>query len=384
MFAVKPLSVKTLSRVVCLTLALCASVSAAVVPAPPRLSARAYILIDAGSGQVIAAEQADMPVEPASLTKIMTVFVAAEELAEGRLTLDETALISDKAYRTGGSKMFVEINARVAVSDLLQGIIVQSGNDASVALAEHLAGTEDVFASMMNQAAASLGLTNTQFHNATGLPHPAHLTTARDLANLSRALIQRHPDIYAAFREKAFSWAGIQQSNRNRLLFLDPSVDGIKTGHTEAAGYCLVASASRDGMRLISVVVGADSVDARTDDSRALLEYGFRFFEGREVYAARAPVLEQTVWKGKQPVLPLGFAEPVNLTFPRGRYDAIGLEVQVPEPLMAPIADGASVGSASFVLEGETLMTAPLVALESVPRGGLWRRALDTVRLMLP
>lgn len=375
---------RTLFRALGVAALWCASVSAAVVPAPPRLGVRAYILMDAGSGQIIAADDADMAVEPASLTKIMTVFVAAEELSGGRLTLDETALISDKAYRTGGSKMFVEVNERVSIDDLLQGIIVQSGNDASVALAEHLAGTEDVFASMMNQSAAELGLSKTRFHNATGLPHPEHVTTARDLALLSRALIARHPDIYARFQEKEFTWAGIKQTNRNRLLFLDPSVDGIKTGHTEAAGYCLVASAYRDGMRLVSVVLGGDSVDARTNDSRALLEYGFRFFEGREVYAAGAPVLEQPLWKGRRPAVPLGFADPVRLTFPRGRYDEIAVEVDVPEPLLAPVAAGAEIGSTRFMLDGEPILTAPLIALEDVPRGGLWRRTVDSIRLMLP
>ena len=357
---------------------------AAVIPAPPQLAAKAYILMDSGSGQIIAQADPDMPVEPASLTKIMTVFVAAQELAEGRLTLDEQALISEKAYRTGGSKMFVEVDARVPVRDLLKGIIVQSGNDASVALAEHLAGTEAVFASMMNQAAVELGMRNTRFQNATGLPHPEHITTARDMALLTRALVQRYPDVYAWFSEKEFTWSDIRQSNRNRLLFLDPTVDGVKTGHTEAAGYCLVASAEREGVRLISVVVGANSVEARTDDSRALLEYGFRFFDGREVYAAKQPVVNYPVFKGKARQVALGFSTAIALTYPRGRYADINLDVDVELPLVAPIVDGQQLGTGRFVLEGETLHEAPLVAVQPVPRAGIVRRVIDSVRLLLP
>lgn len=357
---------------------------AAIIPAPPQLAAKAYILMDAGSGQIIAQADPDMPVEPASLTKIMTVFVTAQELAEGRLTLDELALISEKAYRTGGSKMFVEVDDRVAVSDLLKGIIVQSGNDASVALAEHLAGTEAVFASMMNQAAAELNMRNTRFQNATGLPHPEHVTTTHDMALLTRALVQRYPDVYAWFREKEFTWSDIRQSNRNRLLFLDPSVDGVKTGHTEAAGYCLVASAEREGVRLISVVVGANSVEGRTDDSRALLEYGFRFFDGREVYRANQPVVNYPVFKGKARQVTLGFPTAIALTYPRGRYADINLEVEVQLPLIAPLAAGQQLGTGRFVLEDQTLHEAPLIAVQPVPRAGIARRVIDSVRLLLP
>jgi len=372
-----------------LALALAAVVSlasvaqAAMVPAPPAVGANAYILIDATSGHVIAADDPDLEVEPASLTKIMTVFVAAAEIAGGRLTLEEMVDVSEKAWKTGGSRMFIKVDTKVSVEDLLKGIIVQSGNDASVALAEHIAGTEQVFASMMNRYAEELGMTGSHFANATGLPNEETYTTARDMATLTRAFVERYPDVYAWFRQKAFTYNGIRQPNRNRLLFRDESVDGVKTGHTESAGYCLVASAYRDDMRLVSVVVGTASDDARTEASRALLEYGFRFFETRRVYRAGEPIAEQKLWKGQAKTFGYGFAEDVALTFPRGQYDEIEVAIDMPSEFVAPIAEGSRVGEASFTLDGQIIAARELVATNGVPRAGFVRRTIDALKMLV-
>lgn len=359
------------------------AVHAAMVPAPPSVGARAYILMDATSGHVIASEDPQMKVEPASLTKIMTVYVAATELAEGRLTLEETTRVSEKAWKTGGSRMFIQVDSKVSVGDLLKGIIVQSGNDASVALAEHIAGTEAVFASMMNRHAEDLGMKGSHFANATGLPNEQTFTTAADMATLTRSLIAQYPDIYAGFGQTSFTYNGIRQPNRNRLLFRDESVDGVKTGHTESAGYCLVASAERGGMRLISVVVGTASDEARTEASRALLEYGFRFFETRRVYEGGAAIAQQKVWKGRSPTFGYGFENDVTLTFPRGHYEDVEVAVDLADDYVAPIAAGERVGEARFVLDGETLLLRELVATEAVPRAGLLRRVLDSVKMLV-
>ncbi len=273
--------------------------SAAIVPDAPSVGARAYILQDFDSGRVLAEVNADERMEPASLTKIMTAYVVFEELEQGKIAMEDQVLVSEKAWRMGGSKMFIEVDTKVSVEDLLKGLIIQSGNDASVALAEFIAGDEDAFADLMNQYAVRLGMTGTHFINASGLPHPEHYTTARDTATLAAAMIRDFPELYKIHAVKEYEYNGIVQHNRNKLLWRDESVDGLKTGHTESAGYCLVASAERDGMRLISVVMGSESERSRARESIALLSYGFRFFETHRLYGALEPLTEIRIWKGE-------------------------------------------------------------------------------------
>ncbi len=349
------------------------------LPEPPQLGARGYLLIDHDSHMVLAESEADTRLEPASLTKIMTAYVVFRELAKGKLSLDDQVLISEKAWRTGGSKMFVEVGKQVKLEDLLKGMIIQSGNDASVALAEHIAGTEETFAELMNRHAARLGMTSTHFMNATGLPHPDHYTTPRDIAKVTEASISEFPDHYAWYAEPELTYNGITQRNRNRLLFLDPSVDGVKTGHTQAAGYCLVASARRDDHRLTSVVMGTDSESARANDSLALLNYGFRFFETAKLYDADQPVETLRIWSGEVTDLPVGPASDLYVTFPRGKYDDLSAHIEKGAELVAPVSKGDQVGEI-VILRGDTeIKREPLVALRDVAEGGLLRRAVDAV-----
>jgi D-alanyl-D-alanine carboxypeptidase (penicillin-binding protein 5/6) len=352
------------------------------VPAPPLNSAKAHLLMDFASGEVLAEKNSHLRVEPASLTKIMTVYAAAAELAHGKVALDDRALISEKAWKMEGSRTFVEVGSSVPVRDLLLGVIVQSGNDASVALAEHLSGDESVFASLMNQHAERLGLTESHFANSTGLPDPQLYTTAADLAKLSAALIRDYPEVYALFAEREFVFNGIKQANRNGLLGLDESVDGIKTGHTEAAGYCLVSSAEREGMRLISVVLGAESPAARTEASSALLNYGFRFFESHALYKPGESAGAARVWKGAVEQVGIGPADATQITIPRGRYNDLKITVNVEQHLVAPIAAGDAVGELTVALDDKTLRAVPLVALQAVPEGSWLRRFMDSVALM--
>ncbi|MEE4331524.1 MAG: D-alanyl-D-alanine carboxypeptidase family protein, partial [Wenzhouxiangella sp.] len=341
------------------------------------------ILLDFHSDSVIAGEDPDKRVEPASITKLMTSYVAFSEIARGNLALDDEVLISEKAWRTPGSRMFVEVGNRVPVEALLKGIIIQSGNDASVAIAEHLAGTETVFASMMNEQAGALGMANTRYVNATGLPDPDQYTTARDSAILARALIRDFPEFYGWYSEREFTFADIRQHNRNRLLWRDPSVDGLKTGHTSSAGYCLVTSASRDGMRLISVVMGTDSEEARASASQALLNYGFRFFETYQLYDGGEALKQETVWKGRSDEVGLGLEGELFVTIPRGRYDALEATVELNDRLLAPLAAGQVVGELVIDLDGEAVVRRPLVTLEPVERAGFFGRTGDSVRLWL-
>jgi len=352
------------------------------IPAP-RLDATSYVLYEQDSGRVLAESNADERVEPASITKVMTVYVAGHALREGIISLDEEVVVSEKAWKMEGSRMFIEVGTRVTVDELLEGIIVQSGNDASVALAEHISGTEEVFAGLMTEQAQRLGMKNTSFANATGLPDPNTYTTARDLALLAAALVRDFPELYARFASKEYTYNEIRQPNRNRLLYRDDSVDGIKTGHTEAAGYCLLSSAKRDGMRLIAAVMGADSDTARTEASQALLNYGFRFFETREIYRAEAVLAEPRVWGGAAETLPVGPAQAVALTIPRGRYDDLSAEATLAEPLRAPVGKGQRVGSMAIRLEGETLAEIELVALRDVAEGSLFSRLYDELMLLL-
>jgi len=359
------------------------SVAQTPVPAVPSIGASSFILLDFHSDSVIAGEDPDKRVEPASITKLMTSYVAFSEIARGNLALDDEVLISENAWRTPGSRMFIEVGNRVPVEALLKGIIIQSGNDASVAIAEHLAGTETVFASMMNEQAGALGMTNTRYVNATGLPDPGQYTTARDSAILARALIRDFPEFYGWYSEREFTFADIRQHNRNRLLWRDPSVDGLKTGHTSSAGYCLVTSASRDGMRLISVVMGTDSEEARASASQALLNYGFRFFETYQLYDGGEELKQETVWKGRSDEVGLGLEGELFVTIPRGRYDALEATVELNDRLLAPLAAGQVVGELVIDLDGEAVVRRPLVTLEPVERAGFFGRTGDSVRLWL-
>ncbi len=355
---------------------------AAPVPAAPGVSAKAYFLQDFHSGYVLAEENGDERLEPASLTKIMTAYVVSHELKEGHIHLDDKVRVSEKAWRTGGSRMFIEVGTEVSVEDLLKGMIVQSGNDASVALAEHVAGSEEAFAELMNREAKRLGMTNSHFVNATGLPDPNHYTTARDLARLSAALIRDFPDHYAWHSIHKFTYNNITQYNRNRLLWRDDSVDGVKTGHTSTAGYCLVASAKRDDMRLISVLMGAKSDSERASESQKLLNYGFRFYETHRLYEAAKPLSQVRVWKGAREAVAVGLRDDLYVTVPRDQYDKLSATMEVDPRIVAPVIKGARKGTLKISLSGKELLDRPLIALDSVPVGSLWQRLTDAVRLM--
>ena len=357
-------------------------VEAAVVkPTPPTIKARAYILQDYDSGTVLVEVNADERLEPASLTKMMTVYVALAQLADGKFQIDDPVLISKKAWKMGGSKMFIEVGKQVPVEDLLKGIIIQSGNDASVALAEFVAGDESAFADLMNQYARQLGMTNSNFVNASGLPQPEHYTTARDMAILAAALIRDFPVHYPLHAVRSYTWNDIKQYNRNPLLRRDDSVDGVKTGHTESAGYCLVASAKQGEMRLVSALMGSASEDARLTETQALLRYGFRFFETNRVYESGAPITRVRVWQGQSEQLEMGIADDLYLTVPRGELGRLATDVVVEEKILAPVRAGQQLGVVSISLGGEAIAQRPLIALAEMPQGGLWRRMSDTVKL---
>ena len=363
---------------------LCAAASAAAqtpVPSAPALNAESYLLVDFHSGHEFAAANADDRVEPASITKLMTSYVVFHELRKGNLTLEDEVYVSEKAWKTPGSRMFIEVDTQVSIEALLKGMIIQSGNDASVALAEHVAGSEETFASLMNQYAEQLGMSNTHYMNATGLPDPEHYTTARDVARLSAALIREFPELYSWYSEKEYTYNDITQHNRNNLLWRDPAVDGLKTGHTESAGYCLVTSAKRDQMRLISVVMGADSEKLRADDSQKLLNYGFRFFETHRLYEANTALDQAEVWKGESRSVSLAIGEDLWVTIPRGQYEMLDASMDLPAVLVAPISAGEQLGVLQVRLGDETIHQQPLLALDGVEAGGFWRRLSDSVAL---
>lgn len=368
-----------------ITLMLSAALAmAAPVPAPPDIDAKGYLLMDMHSGRVLAEKNADERMEPASITKIMTAHVVFEELANGNLKLDDMVTVSEKAWKTGGSRMFIEVNSRVSIGDLLKGLIIQSGNDAAIALAEHIAGSEDAFVNLMNDHAARLGMHDTHFANATGLPHADHYTTPRDIAKMTIATIRDYPEYYALYKEKEFTYNGIRQHNRNRLLWRDPSVDGVKTGHTQSAGFCLVASAKRDDMRLISVVMGTKSDKARMQTSQALLNFGFRFYETHRLYEGNTPLTEARVWMGENERVPLGLKQDLYVTIPRRQYDHLKARSEIDPDIEAPVAKGQPLGEVIVDLDGKPVTRVPLVALRAVPEGGLWRQAVDTVERWLP
>lgn len=347
------------------------------VPAPPQFDASSYILMDFASGAILSEHNSNERVDPASITKIMTAYIVYKSLAAEDITLYDQVEISEKAWRSIGSRMFVEVGNQIILEDLLLGLIIQSGNDASIALAEHVAGTEDAFADIMNEQAKRLDMKDSHFVNATGLPDADHFTTANDVALLSRAMIAEFPEEYKRYAQKEFTFNGIKQFNRNRLLWRDSSVDGIKTGHTEAAGYCLAASAVKNEMRLISVVMGAKSEKARTVNSQALLNYGFRYYESHKLYKAGETLIEQRMWKGENKLIPLGLDNDLSVTIPRGRYDDLKASMSIDEKIIAPINEGDPVGVVKVTLEGEDYLEAPLVALASNPDGGFWRRIVD-------
>lgn len=351
----------------------------APIPEPPAIASSAHLLVDHHTGKVIAEHNPDERLEPASLTKIMTAYVVFRELAAGKIALTDEVLISEKAWRTGGSKTFIELGKRIPLEVLLHGMIIQSGNDASVALAEHVAGSEDTFAHLMNSNAQRLGMVNSHFVNATGLPDPEHYSTARDMTLVTAATIREFPEYYAWYAEKEYVYHGIKQNNRNRLLWQDPNVDGVKTGHTEAAGYCLVASAKRETMRLTSVVMGAKSEKARAEASLALLNYGFRFYESPQLYPGGKPVENLRVWMGDVKELPVGPASDLHATIPRGRYSQLSARIEKNADLVAPVAKGDQVGEIVVELEAKEIGRVPLVALQDVPRGGWWEWLRDTV-----
>lgn len=353
------------------------------IPAPPQFQAKSYVLMDADSGQVLAARNPDLQTEPASLTKLMTVYVVFNALKDGVISLDTPVTISVKAWRMGGSRMFANVGSQVSVQNLLQGVIVQSGNDASVALAERVGGSEDSFVGLMNEYAKRLGMQNTHYVDASGLTNDtAHHTSARDLALLSQAIINQFPDYYRRFfSEKTFTWDHITQANRVSLLFTDPSVDGLKTGFTDSAGYCMVTSALRNGMRLIAVVMGTPSEKARAIDDEALLNYGFNFYETHRLYAAGTAVTQIRAWKGADRRVPVGLMHDLYVTIPKGTYAELSASLQTPSGLVAPIATGAPAGQVQVSYDGKTLLDAPLYTLHAVPEGNIFRRMIDSVRL---
>ncbi len=346
-------------------------------PAAPSLSANSYILVDFNSNHSLVESNPDTRVEPASITKVMTSYVVFTELASGNIQLTDVVNVSETAWRTGGSRMFIEPKMEVTVEQLIKGMVIQSGNDASVALAEHLAGTEEAFAGLMNHYATQLGMANSHFVNSTGLPHEDHYTTARDVATLSIALITDFPEYYPWYSEKEYSFNNIRQHNRNNLLWRDPAVDGLKTGYTQAAGYCLAASAKRDGMRLVSVVLGSGSESSRVSESQSLLNYGFRFFETIQLYKAGQELADGRVWKGEEEQIKLGIQDELFVTIPRGRYDDLDAQVEMRPELIAPISQGEEVGQISIRLEDKEITSRGLIALESVNEAGFFGRTWD-------
>lgn len=350
-------------------------------PPPPSVNARAYILMDYDSGQILAESKADDRMEPASLTKLMTSYVIYKEMRDGRIKLNDMVTISEHAWRMGGSRTFVPVGKKVSVEDLLKGMIVQSGNDATVALAEYVGGSEEVFVSLMNQEAKRLGMTGTHFVDSTGMPNAEHYTTARDLAVLTRAMIREFPDHYQLYSMRTFTFNGITQQNRNKLLWRDKSVDGVKTGHTESAGYCLVASALQDNMRLISVILGTDTEEGRAEESEKLLSYGFRFYETHRLYGAAQPLSTVRIWKGETEKLPLGLNHELYITIPRGEYSKLDAQMKIQQPLIAPASKGHVYGSLNVSLDGQTVVAKPLVALKDVAEGGFVQQVMDDIKL---
>lgn len=372
-----------MQRVAFVAFLLFVTLAQAAAPQPPSVIGRSWMVGDLSSGQVLAAEKAGERVEPASLTKIMTAYVVYQALREKRLALDQQVMASARAWRAPGSRMFIEPGKPVTVEELIRGIVVQSGNDASIALAEHIAGGEDTFAALMNQEAKRLGMTDTNFVNATGWPAEGHYSSALDMARLARAIILEDPEHYALYAEKEFVWNDIRQPNRNLLLWRDPSVDGLKTGHTEEAGYCMVASARRDGQRWIATVFGTDSEAARAAETAKLLAYGFNFFDSKRFFKAGETIQSVDVWKGAARSVKAGVAADFHAVLPRrssGEYET--RVVLAAGDRVAPLAAGATLGQVELIdAAGKVVRKTPLVALEAVEPGGFFRRVWDSIRL---
>ena len=360
------------------------SVTAApsLIPAPPRVNAKAYLLIDHNSGHILAEHNADKKIEPASLTKLMTAYVALFEIERGGISLEDEVKISEKAWRMRGSRMFLKVNSHVLVKELLKGLIVQSGNDASIALAEHIASNESAFVELMNQHAERLNMNSTHFNNSTGWPDSNHFTTARDLAKLSRAIIRDFPGHYSWYKIKQYTHNNITQPNRNRLLWLDNRVDGLKTGHTEAAGYCLISSAKQNNTRLLSIVTGTNKDETRIAASRKLLNYGFRFFETNLIHKANTEITNMRIWKGEEQNLSLGISKDLYITTPKGLRKKIKNNVKVEAMIEAPVEQGQAYGQLSIVLGEKQLAAQELIALSTIKEGGIWRKLSDNIQLM--
>ncbi|NQY51558.1 MAG: D-alanyl-D-alanine carboxypeptidase [Piscirickettsiaceae bacterium] len=361
------------------------TVEAVVTPNPsaPTVAAKSYILQDFESGQVIAELNPDYLLPPASITKLMTAYVVLQELKMGNIGLADEVLISEKAWRMVGSRSFIEVNTKVPVEALLRGMITQSGNDSAVALAEHIAGSEETFTRMMNQYADNLGMVNTNYHNSTGLPDPNHYTTARNISTLSSAIIRDFPDYYKWYSEKKFTYNNIVQYNRNKLLWRDKSVDGLKTGHTEEAGYCLAASAKRGDMRLISVVLGTRSENARAQEAQKLMNYGFRFFETHALYRTYERITSTKIWKGDDNGLDLGLQRTLSVTVPRGRYKELIVNLNIKNPIIAPIMQGWQLGVIKIYLGDNLITQRPLIALQDIENGSWWRCLIDAFLMII-
>ena len=345
-----------------------------MVPKAPKLNLDSYILLEASTNTVIAEFNADNQISPASMTKVMTGYVIADQIASGAISLDDKVLISEKAWKTGGSKMFIEAGKRILVRDLLSGIVIQSGNDATIAMAEYVAGSEEGFVDFMNAYASELGLSNTLFQNAVGWTDPDHFSSAKDLANITKALINNFPDHYATYKEKEFTFSGIRQLNRNKLLWRDDSVDGVKTGHTESAGYCLISSAKRNDMRLIAVVAGSPSENERLTASQRLLEYGFRFFATQKLITKDTEVTSAKVWGGKMDKVSLGAKDDILLTLPRSDFKNLKANYNFNNNIQAPISAGDVIGNIEFISNDQLVLSAPLIAIESVEAKGFFGR----------
>lgn len=351
------------------------------VLSPPSVQANAYLLIDFNSSKVLAAKNSDLRIEPASLTKIMTMYVVEHELKNKKIQLNDEVMISNKAWQTQGSRMFLNPGSKVTVDELIKGIVIQSGNDASVALAEHVAGSEDNFVLVMNQYAEYLGMKNTKFANSTGLPAANHYTTAADLAILAAAIIKDFPDSYKLYAEREFTYNNIKQVNRNKLLWQNNSVDGIKTGYTDTAGYCLVASAKERDMRLISIILGAKSEIARTIETNKLLTWGFRFYETYLINKSNEKIQDIRVWMGDNSKVAVGLSHDIYITIPRGQYNNLNMELTMPKAIKAPLKQGSAIGAYNIKLNNTTIATYPLVILSPVSKGTLWRRLKDRIEL---
>ncbi len=382
------MNINTLQRLLLTALLLCVPSAWAVdaLPSPPQLAAKSYVLMDHASGKVLVENNGDERLPPASLTKLMTAYIATLEIRKGKIGEEDLVPVSEHAWRTGGaasggSTMFLPLNSQVKVDDLLHGIIIQSGNDASIALAEYIAGSEDAFADMMNETAEKLGMKNSHFMNATGLPHPEHYSSAHDMAILARAIINEDAEHYAIYSQKDFFWNNIKQGNRNLLLYRDKTVDGLKTGHTEEAGFCLVASAVREGARMITSVFGTANESARAAETQKLLTYGFRFFETKTFYQRGAELAKAQVWKGATREVKAGLASDLSLTLPKGQMDKLQASMSLNPQLVAPIKQGDVIGSVQVKLGEEVVHSADLVALEAVEEGGFFRRLWDGIRL---